>query len=452
MSRRATIYAAMTGGFGSLAQVLPVLDRLDRARYRIACSISHGAADALRRLGYELIPYPEVGPPKVVTPKGRRWFDLDHYWGRFGFADPEYFSELVESRLRIVRELQPDLLVSQFCPPTEVIARITGIPLVSFTQSCWHPAGKRIDWWDPRPRDDSPRATPAVNAVLERHGAAPIHRMEDLNRGDLTFLPSFPELDPVGDPAARYLGPLRWDSAGRVSAPASLAPSRPLVVVYTGKLQDSAGDSGQLILERVVEALQGAAVDAVVATGIGQDGVDVRSYQRSNIRVRDWVPLDELLPQSRLFIHHGGHGSCMAALHAGVPSLVIPTFQEREFNARQLHALGLGDFITPEELTTERLARAVAAAVEDGASTRANLRRWREKISARRYGGAALAVREIEALGRRAQPLLFQERSVSSSSASGSSGARGAGAAGAGRGRGAAGGGPGWGPISSSGT
>jgi UDP:flavonoid glycosyltransferase YjiC (YdhE family) len=91
----------------------------------------------------------------------------------------------------------------------------------------------------------------------------------------------------------------------------------------------------------------------------------------------------------------------MAAIQAGVPSLVIPTFQEREFNARQLHALGLGDFITPEELTAERLAREVAAAVEDGAAIRANLRRWQETLAARRYGGAALAVREIEALSRR---------------------------------------------------
>lgn len=391
MTRRTTIYAAMTGGFGSLAQVLPVLDRLDRGRFRIACSISHGAADALRRLGYELIPYPEVGPPKVVTPKGRRWFDLDHYWGRFGFADPEYFSALVESRLRVVRELEPDLLLTQFCPPTEVIARVTGLPLVCFTQSCWHPAGKRIDWWDPRRSDDYPRATPAVNAVLERYGAAPISRMEELNRGDLTFLPSFPEFDPVDDPAARYLGPLRWDGAGGASTP------RPMVVVYTGKLQDSAGNSGQLILERVVEALQGTAVDAVVAIGLGQDDVDLRPYQRPNIRVCDWAPLGELLPRSRLFIHHGGHGSCMAAIQAGVPSLVIPTFQEREFNARQLRALGLGDFITPEELTAERLV----AALEDGASIRANLNRWRETLAARRYGGAALAVREIEALSPR---------------------------------------------------
>jgi UDP:flavonoid glycosyltransferase YjiC (YdhE family) len=395
VTRRTTLYAAMTGGFGSLAQVLPILDRLDRSRFRIACSISHGAADALRRLGYELIPYPEVAPPRVVTPKGRRWFDLDHYWGRFGFADPEHFAALVESRLRIVRELEPDVLLTQFCPPTEAIARITGIPLVCITQSCWHPAGKRIDWWDPRRSDDYPRATPAVNAVLERHGAAPIRRMEDLNRGDLTLLPSFPEFDPVDDPAARYLGPLHWESAGRMD---TAEPSRPPVVVYTGKLQDSAGDSGQLILERVVEALQGTPVDTMIATGLGQDEVDLRPYQRPNIRVRDWVPLDELLPHCRLFIHHGGHGSCMAAIQAGVPSLVIPTFQEREFNARQLHALGLGDFLTPEELTPGRLARKIADAVEDGASTRANLRRWRETLAARRYEGADLAIREIETI------------------------------------------------------
>lgn len=397
MARR-TIYAAMTGGFGSLAQVLPILERLDPARYRIVCSIGHGAAHALERLGYEIVPYPDVGRPEIVYPKGRTWRDLDQYWGRFGFADPRYFSALIEARLRTTRDVGPDILLSQLCPPTEVIARITGLPLVCVTQSCWHPAGKSVSWWCEDRRSEDRQVTRVVSATLERHGAAPIARMEELNRGDLTLIPSFPELDPIADPEVHYTGPLSWESSARIAPDPGqrAAASKPMILVYTGHLHDSAGESGILILERAVEALKGADLDVVIATGLGQ-GLDLERYRHPNIRVYEWIPLVRLLPRCSLFIHHGGHGSSMAAISAGVRSLVIPTFQEREFNARQLRALGLGDLIAPDDLTGPRLYEKVRACLDDPAGA-GNLRHWRDELERRRYGGAARAAELFESL------------------------------------------------------
>lgn len=398
---RKTIYAAMTGGFGSLAQVLPMLERLDRAKYRIVCSIAHGAAHALERLGYEVILYPDVGQPDIVTPKGRPWHDLDHYWGRFGYADRRYFSALIESRLRLVDDIRPDLLLTQFCPPTEVIARITKIPLVCVTQSCWHPAGKPVSWWNGPRGAEPPRVTPVVSSVLERYGAEPIGRMEDLNRGDVTLIPSFPEFDPIDDDTAHFTGPLTWSSSVEVAPDIDVHPdagsSRPMLLVYTGKLHDSAGDSGILILERVVEALKDTEFDIVITIGLGQD-LDLEAYAQPNIRLHDWVPLNRLLQRCCLMIHHGGHGSCMAAILAGVRSLVIPTFQEREFNARQLRALGLGDFITPDDITPARLMQKIRACIDDPAISD-GIRRWRGELERRRYGGAASAAQRIDALG-----------------------------------------------------
>jgi MGT family glycosyltransferase len=243
-----------------------------------------------------------------------------------------------------------------------------------------------------------------INAILEQHGEGPIGRMEDLNRGDLTLIPSFPEFDPIDDPGARFLGPLSWTSSGEVGLDSSAsraisgaASSRPMILVYTGKLHDSAGDSGILILERAVEALKDTEFDVVVTIGLGQD-LDLQAYARPNVRLYDWVPLNRLLRRACLLIHHGGHGSSMAAIVAGVRSLVIPTFQEREFNARQLRALGLGHFVSPDDLTASRLAREVRACMDDPAIP-GQLRRWRAELERRRYGGAAWAAEQIDALG-----------------------------------------------------
>ena len=390
-----TIYAAMTGGFGSLAQVAPILERLDRRRYRVVCSIAHGAAEAARALGFEFVPYPEVAPPRLVTPAGRVWWDLDLYWGRLGFAAPEYAAAVVESRLRLVRSIAPDALLTQFCPPTELMARITGLPLICVTQSCWHPRGRPVGWWMKGEGEVYARVTPSFNTVLERYGAAPITRAEDLNQGDLTLLPSFPELDPVSDEDAVYLGPLTWESAETLAPGAPSLSGRPLVVVYTGHLTDSGGRSGGLLLERCLGAFAGRDVDVLVATGLGQGEIDPQPAQ--NIQVRPWLPLRRLLQRAELFVHHGGHGSCVAGLQAGVPMLVLPTFQERAYNARQLEALGVGTFLDPVRVGDAELWNAARSCMADVAIL-ARVRWWRSELLRRGYGGAALAVERIDTL------------------------------------------------------
>jgi hypothetical protein len=400
MKSKTTIYAAMTGGFGSLAQVLPALGQLDPRRYRIVCSIHHSAAVAAKQLGYEVIPYPAVEPPAFVTPKGRDWCDLDQYWGRFGFADEKYFSRVVSSRLQLIDRIKPDLLLTQFCPPTEVIARITGLPLICFTQSCWHPRGRSITWWK-NISSDHHLVTPAVNSVLRQHHCAPIARMEELNSGDITILPSFPEFDPVDDPDVLYTGLMQWSSAETITPLpqkiSALDPER-TICVYTGHLFDSAGKSGLLILEAVAEAIAGTPYTAVVTTGLGQEPVSGIPHL-PNLLVFDWLPLQKMLDRSSLFIHHGGHGSCMAGISAGIPSLVIPTFQEREFNARQLHELGAGDFILPEELTTETLRRKIEDCISNR-SIRQNVKQLQQLNLNRNYGGSAAAAQAIRNLAK----------------------------------------------------
>ena len=49
-----------------------------------------------------------------------------------------------------------------------------------------------------------------------------------------------------------------------------------------------------------------------------------------------------------MIIHHGGHGSTLTALAAGTPALIIPTYSERESNARRAAALGVALYLVPE--------------------------------------------------------------------------------------------------------
>jgi UDP:flavonoid glycosyltransferase YjiC (YdhE family) len=46
-------------------------------------------------------------------------------------------------------------------------------------------------------------------------------------------------------------------------------------------------------------------------------------------------------------VHHGGYGSCQMGLYTGTPAVIIPTFSERESNARRIADAGAGEYIVP---------------------------------------------------------------------------------------------------------
>ena len=65
-------------------------------------------------------------------------------------------------------------------------------------------------------------------------------------------------------------------------------------------------------------------------------------------------------------VHHGGAGTASAAFKAGVPAVIIPFFGDQSFWAYRAAQLGVSPKPIPrKELTVERLATAIATAVND---------------------------------------------------------------------------------------
>jgi hypothetical protein len=59
-----------------------------------------------------------------------------------------------------------------------------------------------------------------------------------------------------------------------------------------------------------------------------------------NCRHEAYLPGLAMADHADLLIHHGGYGSCQTGLFAGKPAVIMPTFSERESNARRVAALG----------------------------------------------------------------------------------------------------------------
>ena len=104
--------------------------------------------------------------------------------------------------------------------------------------------------------------------------------------------------------------------------------------------------------------------------------------------------------KSDLMIHHGGYGSCQTGLYMGTPAVIIPTYSERECNARRVIAQGAGEMVLPTydasgkkmKIDSVELAAKVRKVLLT-TSYKENAKRISIKL--REYGGASEAARLI---------------------------------------------------------
>ena len=60
------------------------------------------------------------------------------------------------------------------------------------------------------------------------------------------------------------------------------------------------------------------------------------------MRVERWIPQAQVLPEASVVVCHGGFGSTLGALAAGLPLAVLPLFADQPFNARRVAESGAG--------------------------------------------------------------------------------------------------------------
>jgi UDP:flavonoid glycosyltransferase YjiC (YdhE family) len=93
------------------------------------------------------------------------------------------------------------------------------------------------------------------------------------------------------------------------------------------------------------------------------------------------VPLNLALPACDLAVHHGGTGTTMACLAAGIPTVTFPAIAEVWDFARRLDAFGAAIRIKIEELSAERVLAASTTILTDP-SYRANAELLAKEVAA----------------------------------------------------------------------
>lgn len=121
------------------------------------------------------------------------------------------------------------------------------------------------------------------------------------------------------------------------------------------------------VLRGAIAALSRLPVEVLVAVGPG-DPAALGSVPE-NVRVAGFVPQAEVLKHAGLVVHHGGSGTVLAALAAGLPQLILPQGADQFANAETLSALGAAKALVGDAIRIHTI-EAAARELLDGSAAR----------------------------------------------------------------------------------
>jgi UDP:flavonoid glycosyltransferase YjiC (YdhE family) len=311
-------------------------------------------------------------------------------------------SRYVEDELKLIDQVEPQLIIGDFRLSLSVSAEQRGVPWATLINAYWSPYALR----DPIPVPDHPIIRWLGESMTERyfpqaiprvfsHFAAPVNQLRKrhklpeigsllsvLTHADYTLYPDDPALLPLAHAPSshRFLGPVQWSP----DVPLPELPdatrgddARPLVYVTLG----SSGDV--LVLPLVIEALGELPVQALVATA----GRASLPPLPANVRAAEFVPGARVAELARVVVSNGGSTTGYQALAAGVPILGLPSNLDQYLTMQALVSAGVALQVKARNATVADIRRALVTLLEDSrqreAARRARARLGRLDSSAR---------------------------------------------------------------------
>lgn len=299
--------------------------------------------------GFDAYPLPELPGAVFRTAKGFRWLTQD------------YIKQNLAADQGIIAGAAPDIVVFDFRFTTPLAAKKAGIPSVSIlhgnairlatqlpavadsllgsAEELNGPA--RFRWrimgrifpvvFQSMMRRYARRLTPFLKQV----GLPAINSPFELLLGEHTIIADIPELLPEDLPANSHMaGPLMWSGWEQTAPWLEELDERPLIYVTMGSTVEARQE-----LLTIIHALEDAPYNVVVSIGDLSLPDDIQLPP--HIRVFPTVPGTAVVKRSAAVVHHGGHGTLIQALSAGVPSFIVPFNPDQILVSQQAKSLGI---------------------------------------------------------------------------------------------------------------
>ncbi|WP_020499728.1 nucleotide disphospho-sugar-binding domain-containing protein [Sciscionella marina] len=300
-------------GLGHNFPLVPTAWALRSAGHEVLFAAG-GAADRVAAAGLpavdtaEGVNFAEVfggyAPPPDATP-------LDIAGGLFARVS----AEVVDSAVELGRRWHPDLVVySGMQGAGPLLAAVLGVPAVNHEFS-----------FAPLPAALRVRIAEGLGDAYSRYG---VRYAEPA----LTVAITAASLEPEPREVAR-IRPVAYNGGARLPEWLLEPPERPRIAVTLGSVLPAMAGLGAL--DGLLTAMGSVDAEFVLAL----DGAEVGGLP-PNARAVDWLPLNQLLPSCAAAVHHGGSGTTLAVLDAGLPSVIIPQGADQFRNAELLDGCG----------------------------------------------------------------------------------------------------------------
>jgi UDP:flavonoid glycosyltransferase YjiC (YdhE family) len=180
---------------------------------------------------------------------------------------------------------------------------------------------------------------PERGAELLLHGDSLTSVPAALDSGDLTLGES--EAEPATEDWGR-IWRFRTDAPAEARLPAAWGnPDEPLVYVSYGSVTARQPEFAP-IYDATLRALADLPIRVLMTTGLSLEPADLEPIP-PNSHVEQWWPQEAVMGEAAAMVGHGGFGTTMAALSAGVPQVVLPLFSfDQAVNARPVAEVNAG--------------------------------------------------------------------------------------------------------------
>jgi UDP:flavonoid glycosyltransferase YjiC (YdhE family) len=189
-----------------------------------------------------------------------------------------------------------------------------------------------------------------ITDLLTTHGQNP-EEFEDwlLSQQLLTYFPEAFENPEYTGPEGMH----RIRHEGSVLDQSKSEP--PLIYVTLGSESSKIGFYPRVV-QSILDSLTNVKANILVAVGKDTDTA-VLKCDRPNVEIKNWVNQKEVISRASLIICHGGSGTVLDGLAAGIPILVVPLFADQPLNAAEVERTNCGYRIVEADIASELPAK-----------------------------------------------------------------------------------------------